>query len=58
MERSRESSEFPMVFLGLTRLLMSSIQADCLESQMRSLLEIQEGVDLRLEQRDEELRQL
>ena len=37
---------------------MFSIQADCLESQMRTLLEIQEGVDLRLEQRDEELRQL
>ena len=47
-----------MVFLGLTRLLMSSIQADHLESQMRSLLEIQEGVDLRLEQRNEELHQL
>src|SRR6202000_2423084 len=47
-----------MVFLGLTRLLMSSIQADRLESQMRSLLEIQEGVDLCLEQRDKELCQL
>ena len=34
------------------------MQADCLESQMRSLLEIQEGIDLRLEQRDEELQQL
>ena len=47
-----------MVFLGLTLLLMSPIQADRLESQMRSLLEIQEGVDLRLEQRDKELCQL
>ena len=47
-----------MVFLGLTCPLISSIQADRLESQMRSLLEIQEGVDLCLEQRDEELRQL
>ena len=37
---------------------MSSIQADRLESQMRSLLEIQEGIDLCLEQRDEELCQL
>ena len=37
---------------------MSSIQADRLESQMRSLLEIQEGLDLRLEQRDKELCQL
>ena len=58
MEGSRESSEFLVVSLGLTRLLMSSIQADCLESQMRNLLEIQEGVDLCLEQRDEELCQL
>src|ERR1700743_380091 len=47
-----------MVFLGLTRLLTSSMQADCLESQMRVQLEIQEGIDLCLEQRDEELRQL
>ena len=58
MEGGRESSESPVVSPGLTRLLMFSIQADCLESQMRTLLEIQEGVDLRLEQRDEELRQL
>ena len=34
------------------------MQADHLESQMRVQLEIQEGIDLRLEQRDEELRQL
>ena len=34
------------------------MQADRLESQMRVQLEIQEGVDLCLEQRDEELRQL
>ena len=34
------------------------MQADCLESQMRVQLEIQEGIDLCLEQRDEELRQL
>ena len=58
VEGSRESSESPMVFLGQTCLLTSFIQADCLESQMRSLLEIQEGVDLCLEQKDEELRQL
>src|SRR6202000_2596661 len=45
-------------FSGLTRLLTSSMQADRLESQMRGLLEIQEGLDVRLEQRDEELRQL
>ena len=37
---------------------MSSIQADHLESQMRGLLEVQEGIDLCLEQRDEELCQL
>ena len=34
------------------------MQADRLESQMRVQLEIQEGIDLRLEQRNEELRQL
>ena len=34
------------------------MQADRLESQMRVQLEIQEGIDVRLEQRDEELRQL
>ena len=34
------------------------MQADRLESQMRVQLEIQEGIDIRLEQRDEELRQL
>ena len=37
---------------------MSSIQADRLESQMRVQLEIQEGIDLCVEQRDEELHQL
>ena len=34
------------------------MQADRIESQMRELLRIQEGMDLRLDQRDEELRQL
>ena len=34
------------------------MQADRLESQMRVQLEVQERIDLRLEQRDEELRQL
>ena len=34
------------------------MQADRLESQMMVQLEIQEGIDLRLEQRDEELRQI
>ena len=34
------------------------MQADRLESQMKVQLEIQEGIDLCLEQRDEELRQL
>ena len=47
-----------MVLPELNRSLTSSIQADRLESQMRALLEIQEGIDLRLEQRDEELCQL
>ena len=58
VEGSRESSKSPMVFFGLTRLLTPSMQADRLESQMRVQLEIQEGIDLRLEQRDEKLRQL
>ena len=58
VEGSRESSEFPMVSLGLTRLLTPTMQADHLESQMRVQLEIQEGIDLCLEQRDKELRQL
>src|SRR6202000_2915008 len=47
-----------LTLLCLTRLLTPSIQADRLESQMRGLLEIQEGLDVCLEQRDEELRQL
>ena len=34
------------------------MQADRLESQMRVQLEIQEGIDFRLEQRDKQLRQL
>ena len=34
------------------------MQADCLDSQMRELLKIQEGMDLCLDQRDKELRQL
>ena len=58
VEGGRESSEFLIVLPWLTRLLTFSVQADCLESQMRVQLEIQEGIDLRLEQRDEELRQL
>ena len=37
---------------------MSFMQADHLEGQMRDLLKIQEGMDLRLEQRDKELCQL
>ena len=59
MWRKAESRVSPLwFFLGLTCLLTSSMQADCLESQMRVQLEIQEGIDLRLEQRDEDLRQL
>ena len=58
VEGGREPSEFLVVFLGLTRLLTSFTQADYLKSQMRGLLEIQEGIDLRLEQRDKELFQL
>ena len=58
VEGGRESSEFLVVLLRLTGLLTPSVQADRLESQMRVQLEIQEGIDLRLEQRDEELRQL
>ena len=51
----RRPSESLIVFLGLTCLLISSWQADRLESQMRDMLKTQEGMDLRLEQRDEEL---
>ena len=51
-------SEFLIVLPWLIRLLTPSMQANRLESQMRVQLEIQEGIDLRLEQRDEELRQL
>ena len=58
MEGGRESSEFLAVLLWSTRLLTPSVEADRLESQMRVQLEIQEGIDVRLEQRDEELRQL
>ena len=47
-----------MISSQLTRFLTSPIQADRLESQMRDQLDIQQGIDLRLEQRDEELRQL
>ena len=58
VEGSRESSEFLVVLPRLNRLLTPFMQADHLESQMRVQLEIQEGIDLCLEQRDEELRQL
>ena len=58
VEGGRRSSEFLVIFLGLTHLLTSSWQADRLESQMRELLKIQEGMDLCLDQRDKELHQL
>ena len=58
VEGGRGSSEFLVVFLGLTRLLTSSWQADCLESQMRDMLKVQEHMDICLDQRDEELCQL
>ena len=58
VERGQRLSEFLVVFLGFTRLLTSSVQADHLESQMRELLKIQEGMDLCLDQRDEEFCQL
>src|ERR1700743_3054526 len=59
MWREAESRVSPLwFFLGLTRLLTPSIQANRLESQMRVQLEIQEGIDPCLEQRDKELRQL
>ena len=47
-----------MCFLGLTCLLISPWQTDRLESQLRDMLKIQEDMDIRLDQRDEELRQL
>ena len=58
VEGGRESSESLVVLLRLTCLLTPSVQADRFESQMRVQLEIQEGIDLCLEQRDEELCQL
>ena len=58
VEGGRGSSEFLAVFLRLTRLLTSFWQADCLESQMRDMLKIQEQMDFCLDQRDEELHQL
>ena len=58
VEGGQRSSESLAVFFGLTRLLTSSWQADRLEGQMRELLKIQEGMDFRLNQRDEELCQL
>ena len=58
VEGSQRSSESLAVFLRLTCLLTSSMQADRLESQMREMLKIQEGMDLCLDQRDKELRQL
>ena len=58
VEGGQRLSESFAVFLYLTRLLTSSWQAGRLESQMRELLRIQEGMDVCLDQRDEELRQL
>ena len=58
VEKGGELSEFLVVFLGLTRLLTSFWQADHLESQMRDMLKVQEHMDICLDQRDEELRQL
>ena len=58
VEGGQRSSEFLVYSPWLTCLLTPSIQADCLESQMRELLKIQEGMDLCLDQRDEELHQL
>ena len=58
VEGGGRSSEFLIVFLGSARLLTSSIWADCLESQLRNMLKIQEDMDVHLDQRDEELRQL
>ena len=58
VEGSQRLSESFAVFLRLTCLLTSSMQADCLENQVREMLKVQEGMDLRLDQRDEELCQL
>ena len=49
VEGGRELSEFLIVLPWLTRLLTPSMRADHLESQMRVQLEIQEGIDLRVE---------
>ena len=58
VEGGQRLSESLAVFLVLTHLLTSFWQADHLESQMRDMLQVQEHMDHRLDQRDEELRQL
>ena len=58
VEGGQRSSEFILVLLLVTHLLTSVMQADRLENQMRELLKVQEGMDLHLDQRDEELCQL
>ena len=58
VEGGRESGKFPVILLWLTRLLTPSVQANRLESLLKVQLEVQEGIDVCLEQRDEELRQL
>ena len=55
VEGGQRSSEFLVCFPWLTRLLTSSWQVDRLESQMRDMLRVQEGMVLCLEQRDKEL---
>ena len=56
--QAEDQVSFILVFSVIACLLTSSWQADHLESQMRELLKIQEGMDLCLNQRDEELCQL
>ena len=59
MWREAESQvSFLLLSLGLTCLLISPMYVDHLESQMREMLKIQEGMDLCLDQRDKELGQL
>ena len=58
MEGGTESSECSITLLWLNSSLTSFVQADHLETMMRDQLKVQELMDICLDQRDEELRQL
>ena len=58
VEGDRDPSESILVFFWIICLLISSLQADHLETMMRDQLKVQELMDTHLNQRDEELCQL